>query len=627
MAKAAPYGAAFGLYNRMVDDPETYCRTETIALHVGDEEVLVHARDSGAACVLPRFVAGLQPHCDTFRPLHEHAASICERFGLADSDVPGIETHLRELAERGMLVSRTSLLDRCAAHVSASHEEQAPINSIAIVTSNRPELTSRCLDDCIASGRSSGRNTDLVIFDDSPDPDTRRQYRDMLQSTATREGIEILYAGEEEKRRWVDLLVRDGAGGGLPRPVVQFALFGAEGLTFHDGANRNASLSHTVGETFFSADDDIRFRVAPNPDGTDGLVVTSKGDPTEFRFFPDRASALGAVEFAGDDPLAQHERLLGRHLAACVAGLGASPQLDLDGASGRLLTTLQSGKGRVRATMTGLAGDCASSSRSNYLVLEGASYERLTWSEPGYEVLGSTREVVRAAPSWTITDSWFFMTTAVGFDNTEILPPFFPVQRNSDNVFAATLRTCSDDWLIGHVPWVIEHDPAESRGFERNPCKGPCNIYTPDVIMQCIASHSPGPATMHPVDRMRDLGRHLKDLGALNSDDFDELLQLARWRRLGSWISLLEKTLALNDDAPHAWKDEVGQCIEEAGESVLREDVAPADLVRARGPDQAMAVMQRLVFGFGELLEHWPDICEAARDLRENGHTLAVPLR
>ncbi len=59
------------------DDPELYCRTETITLPVGNEEVLVHVRDSGSASVLPEFIADLQRHCDSFKPLREHAIDLC----------------------------------------------------------------------------------------------------------------------------------------------------------------------------------------------------------------------------------------------------------------------------------------------------------------------------------------------------------------------------------------------------------------------------------------------------------------------------------------------------------------------------------------------------------------------
>ena len=104
-------------HDASADDPELYCRTETITFPVRDEEVLVHVRDSSSASVLPKFIAELQPYCDTFKSLPEHAVNLCQRFGLDHQDVKVIETHLLDLAERGMLVSKSAVLEQCAAHL------------------------------------------------------------------------------------------------------------------------------------------------------------------------------------------------------------------------------------------------------------------------------------------------------------------------------------------------------------------------------------------------------------------------------------------------------------------------------------------------------------------------------
>ena len=84
--------------------------------------------------------------------------------------------------------------------------------------------------------------------------------------------------------------------------------------------------------------------------------------------------------------------------------------------------------------------------------------------------------------------------------------------------------------------------------------------------------------------------------------------------------------LALARTNPDSWKADVEQCIHAARESLLEDHIVPDDLIQECPPDQALGVMQRLVFRFGELLEFWPDMWEAARNLKENGRTLAVPL-
>ena len=609
------------------DAPESYCRTETTIMPWGEESVLVHVPGADSARALPKEIADLQRYCDTFKPLREHAVAICERFKLSHHDVGAIEAHLASLAEQGILTSRTCVLEACRARASAAPEQRRAIAATVIVTCNRVESALRCLQDFILRGKQAGRSGEFVVLDDSPAPDVRGRYREALRAVAQREGVEVLYAGREEKRRFVDALVGEGGTSSLPRHVVEFALFGAEGLARVIGANRNASLLHTVGDAFLSTDDDTRGRMALAPDAEERLALVSTHDPTNFWFFPDRDAAFAAARFSDQDPWAQHERLLGRDLASCVAEHAGS--VDLDGASSKLLTMLVSGEGRVRVTSSGIVGDCGMGAPTYYLLLRGDAHERLVNSEAEYDALRSTRDVLRVVPRWTITDGSFFMATSVGVDNSALLPPFFPVQFNQDGIFGATLRSCFEQGFIGYLPCAIQHDPRDRRTFRaQDMYQRQSQLNTSDVVLHCLASHAHGPATREPAQRLRALGQHLKDCGTLRPRDFEELLRVQRWRQLSASLAQLEDSLAEYADAPAGWTDDVQRCVAEAHACLERQDdVAPADLVPERRPDEARALIQRLLSRFGELLEHWPDIHAAARTLRERGPALAVPLR
>src|SRR5262249_29491360 len=155
---------------------------------------------------------------------------------------------------------------------------------------------------------------------------------------------------------------------------IRFALFGDERCNVSVGANRNCLLLDTLGSLAFSADDDTLCRSAVAPDHEDTALVSSSYDPTEFRFFADRASALDSMTFAAADFLAAHEALLGR----AVADVTGCPD------SG----------GRVALTMPGLAGDSGMGSSRYYLALTGASRERLLASEETYRSALRTRAVV-----------------------------------------------------------------------------------------------------------------------------------------------------------------------------------------------------------------------------------------
>jgi hypothetical protein len=150
---------------------------------------------------------------------------------------------------------------------------------------------------------------------------------------------------------------------------------------------------------------------------------------------------------------------------------------------------------------------------------------------------------------------------------------------------------------------------------------------TPTAVNDCLVSCSRNLVPRDPADRIRALGHRLQGLGRLPPREVEEFLRIGRWQRMTEWISRLENTLTIHDESPDSWKDDVEQCINAARESVLQDDIAPVDLARECGEGQALAIMQRLAYRFGELVEHWPDIWQAARNLRENGRTLAVPMR
>jgi hypothetical protein len=607
------------------DAAELFCRRDNVSFPLGNEETLVYVRDSQSAHVLPTFIADLQNHCDTFRTMPEHAIELCRRYGMSHHEAGALEEHLERLADEGLLTSKAALLEDCHGAAAASSDTPPAISSVVTTTCDRVDAALRCVKDFIDAGKRFDRSITHVVLDDSRGADVRREYRERLRSTARDAAVTILYAGREEKEQFMQALTSAVGTPGLPAHVVEFALFGSEGLKHLCGANHNAALLQTAGSPLLATDDDVFARIAPAPEMEDTIAVVSTGDPTDLWFFADRESALDAVEFTDEDLLAQHERLLGRLPASCVADLSDAQTLDLDEADSRLLTLLVSGGGKVLATSCGIVGDCGMGAPSYYLTVGGESSQRLLWSDPGYEVLRTTREVVRAVPRWTIGDTLLLQGTSVGLDNTNLLPPYFPVQRNTDGIFAATLRSCCEGGLLGYLPWVVTHDPPSPRAFDaRELCTRPCEVHTPDVILQCVMSHVYGQGTMEPADRMRALGRQLQDLGTMEPGGFEEFLRMQRWHRVSSWISRLEESLRTTDDAPEAWTEDVERCIDEARASLLREDdVVPIDLIAEGDVDRARTVMQRLVFRFGELLEYWPDIHDAARRLREDGQTLA----
>ena len=274
-----------------------------------------------------------------------------------------------------------------------------------------------CLRSYLENCQRHGRAPEFVVTDDSAGTEAQVANRAVLQRFKRDFNARIRYAGSGEKSRFAEALAGESA---VPLRIIRFALIGDERCVLSTGANRNCLLLDTVGTLVLSIDDDTRCRIAAAPQREEALASYSGYDPSEFWFFADRARALESVSFVEIDVLGCHEALLGNTVA---------------NVDGPVDTT-----GRVAITLPGLVGDSGMASPRYLLTLTGASRERLVASPDAYRSAFRSREVLRTVRRPTISAGSFCMTTFLGFDNRSLLPPFFPVQRNSDGVFGLLLQ-------------------------------------------------------------------------------------------------------------------------------------------------------------------------------------------
>ncbi|MEK7863813.1 MAG: hypothetical protein AAB295_11190, partial [Chloroflexota bacterium] len=534
-------------------------RAVTISLFpVGASTTLVYAHHARSAHLLPSALADLLSRCQAFASLADHARQRCRELRLADAQAESVTSQLATLAASGLLISRRELLDRCVARSTV--DAPPPIASVGVLTRDRVESLQRALVSYVENSRRHTRANDFIVVDDSERADARSRTRAMLKAVQSHHDAPISYASREEKEQLARALIDETH---LPVDVVRFALFGDDACGSTIGANRNALLLATAGDMVFSADDDTVCRVARAADSRDALALVSGADPTEFRLYPDRDAAARSASHVDTDLLAVHERLLGRSLASCVAAAREAGEPDLDQMGPRLFQSLESGDGRVLVTMNGLVGDSGMGSPRYFLALQGPSRERLVASEAAYTAAFESRAVVRAARRPTICDAPFCMTGFVGLDARGLLPPFFPVQRNSDGIFALTLRTCFADGYFGFLPWTLLHAPAEKRSFTADDLwRKSEGLRTADVLLACIGACEAGSATLSDGERLRGLGRRLTALGSLEPGEFEEFLRLQLWRRAAAYAAALETLLRVHGESPRFWADDVKRTLD-----------------------------------------------------------------
>ncbi len=283
--------------------------------------------------------------------------------------------------------------------------------------------------------------------------------------------------------------------------------------------------------------------------------------------------------------------------------------------------------GRVVITLPGLVGDSGMGSPRYFLTLNGESRERLLASPTAYSSALRSREVLRTVRQPTIAASPFCMTTFFGFDNRVLLPPFFPVERNSDGIFGLTVQRAISGSHVAFLPSVLLHAPAEPRAFAGDEAwTEPERVRMADVLISSILTHAADDGGTDK-DRLQRLGKYLRELASLRIEDFEAFVTSAQQLRNLTLTTLLEARVSQHGASPTFWADDVRKTIDLLRRAAARKDyIVPRDLGSVRDAGTARHLSRELTAKFGEVVEAWPTLVEAATRLRAKGCRVSAPI-
>ncbi len=555
---------------------------DIVSTPAGAGMVLAYSRDTRTTEVMPLRTAQRLRQLTRFAPLAEHAQALT---GGRAAAVPPLLAELERLAAGGFLVPAPT--PGTGAVDGGTVDEPAGIGWLAFPTCDRVTTVHATITSYLANAAEAGRRVPVLVSDDSPDPAVRSACRDMLGGLARRFGSPIGYLGPEE-RECLAAAVAELSG--VPLGVARFACLGdrSTGLTTI-GANRNSILWHTAGEQVVMADDDVVCRIAAAPGCRAAPVVSSSGGQLDQREYPDRDTALADWPAVQESLLDLHERWLGRVPLASL-----DVDADFDGASPTTVRRLTARPGRVAVTLTGIVGDCAWDNVDSHLA-DG-------------EPLPRSREWSQVALRPTLTDrptplfGW-----CIGLDNRQLLPPFTPIGRAEEVAFGNLLARCFADHYLTYLPWALLHAPPEERAFSTEPNFAiGFNGWIPSILGNIDTAFARDPAV-----RLGIIGAALVELSKLSDDEFADFVRMHLLQSLGPLVARMEEHSA----GPH--RDEVRSAISrfvDAGSGALDRLYPMAGGAKALRPLLAL---------FGETLQAWPAMVEAAGALRREGRSFA----
>lgn len=497
------------------------------------------------------------------------------------------------------------------------------------MTAGRPALLERALASYITTAMRHGREIEYVVFDDSKDPVARRASLDVALRIARRFKAEVRFAGPEQRALYASQL---GEVSNVHTDPLEYGISQSNGYTL--GQNRNALLLDSVGALFFCVDDDTVCASSLPPVMDDRIRLCAGADPADFWFFENVEQTRATAKFAEIDPLAFHERLLGK-FASELCDESVRGDFRKQTSAGELTRRIIRSRAIVKVTLNGLLGDCAWGAPfglwqapMGYLAAEGASLDRLIASEKTYRHACESRQLLRIPPSFALADISACMLTFCGLDNRDLLPPNLPTHRGQDLVFGQTLWRCFSEAICGHVPIALVHEPIPPRRFWRGEItRTAAGIDLCRLMIEAVKLCAFRDDEVTPAQRLGALGHHLKTLADLDHEPLRRTLLDCLHDSNQRFERKLRKKAEEVTDRGRYYADDVARFFDKANKAESTEHYwIPLDLWSTDGPAAAEGRTRQTLKRFGSLLEQWPSIVNGAKILRENGVRISVPV-
>ncbi|TVR05716.1 MAG: hypothetical protein EA403_01765 [Spirochaetaceae bacterium] len=559
-----------------------------VAVHpFSQDDAVVHDRLSGRRVALDRPTVEALINSASLATLADHTREL-ERRGYQTFEGNSVEKTLRHLVELNLLIAESEVRRRIA--TTPLHDQPLAKPLVTVVTHGRTQNASR-----LAS-----------IFHKLPEP---RPQRVMMFD----DSVPIAAADVSALCSVIRVSTHSRV-----RSFLSFALGPDSTLGPATGANRNRCLLSTAGNRILSLDDDVHLS-----DINDALAAAAESISLS-------AVATHSIEVMGH-PSAENG-LMGASGAGVLQSIdsvvGHSPQqvlaqsehIDLSLLTSDMLGRLLDMDARISLLQFSLVGDHGSE-HSRFLLGDPGVAESVRSNPAAYSAAKGTRLYSRHLARNVITTSDTWMAYAGGIDNSRLCPPFFPFGRRQDLLFSTMQAGHDRPHLRFHSRLQVVHSPDPPRvAVPESLCRVEYGVC--DLVRLIARSRVPIAENLAESEHLRLMGNHLLATGELSVRAFRVAIRELLLSDVERQLADAHANLARGANFCDEWHRDVEALIANLEAEFASETITPPIEYRRAGFTTEAAFLsefQRHLQLYGELVYHWPEIWEAARELREAG--------
>ncbi len=416
---------------------------------------LVISRQTGNQQIMTsQVVEGLKT-CITFNTIAAHAKHLVDTRPELQGNLEMATSALNSLDDAGMLLKAGGV---CTA-LAASPSHTLPPTRVFVITCDRPAAVERLLDSMLRTGKLSQHNA-LFLVDDSRDPANREANREAVAKFNLRSAKDMFYVGTDAQQSLIAQLTDQlpAHSDGI-RFLLDPSIFTSK-KTY--GRTRTLCLLLSVGYRALVMDDDILCEAYLPPIREAGVGLGS-GGMRQATFYASEQELFQGVQLADYDPLSGHASLLGSTLGFALDKTNNGPlrETQLHQVNAALANVLQADS-PILVTQSGALGD-AGTAGARWAISQGEeTIARLLSAPHGitaalenrHNWLGCSRPSFFKMPS---------MSQLTGLDNSQLLPPYFPVYRGEDVLFGAMVTVMHPGGLALDYPFCVPHLSIDAR--------------------------------------------------------------------------------------------------------------------------------------------------------------------
>ena len=574
-------------------------------------DVLLHNTQNGKrAMVKPEVYASLL-RCRQFKTLDQHAAAIIELNPGMQGQQDDIRKILKSMLDNGIMLSAKSACDRLRRKTENKTEERE-VNTpvVAILTWERPQALERLLES-IAINCDTKKLHRLYVIDDSRKTESISKNQELTNRFNSRISDPVEYFGRTEQQSLLNKLADQ-----LPEHehAIRFLAdsFRWEGH-WTSGLSRNLALLLSCGHRLVMIDDDTVCDLYNPPRQRPDISFSDS--PREAEFFGSEQEWSFLRQPINPDPINRHMQCLGLTVSEALDVLG---QNHLKPAGFTNATALQLSEfgpeSAILVTECGSLG-CPGTSDNTWLPdMAPVSLKHMLASTKTTTQALSTRKVWsgRNQPHFAPRSN---MSQITGFDNREMLPPYFPILRGEDRLFSYMLDYIFPTSVTLDYPWAIPHLPVPDRQWsDKDLDFKPGDSYPKFFVEKIVESRSTCQSNS-PIDRLSGLSAWFNDMSTASAESLASMYRDSRLRSDSERLQQLTGLLEASESTPVNWQNYLRNGISQLNIDL---DMASRADFKVKGSpvnleNEELISFWKGVWGdFAAALKAWPEIRDAA---------------